>query len=101
MRETGLELAGIPCVKRRVPEMADIQTEAHRVDLHQGALAAGSRAQAECRQHLLPGSALTHRLPQHSIGPGPIASEVGGVEPEHSGAPPDCPSGPSIGGIKA
>jgi hypothetical protein len=82
-----------------VSQVADVETKAERMSLYQGALTAGSVAQAEHGQHFLLGAPFCYRLSQHGVGPRSVASEMGAVEPEHGSATSYRPSGSAIGGI--
>ena len=79
--------------------MLDVEAEAQRMSLYQSTLTAGSRAQAERRQHFFPGPSLCYRLSQPGFGPRSIASEMRAVEPEQGSVTSYRPSGSAIGGV--
>ena len=77
----------------------DVEAKAQRMSLYQGALTAGSHAQAERRQHFFPGASLCYRLSQPGVGPRSIASEMRAVEPEYGSVTSYRPSRSAIGGV--
>jgi hypothetical protein len=82
-----------------VSQVAKVETKTQRMSLYQGALAAGSLAQAEHGQHFLPGAPFCYRLSQHGVGPRSVAPEMGAVEPEPGSVASYRPSSSAIGGI--